>query len=318
MKARRYKDGTYNHIYQRTINRFNIFYDVTDYLVYYTIVFIAAQKYEVSVLGLCLMIDHIHMLVRTSSRKVLSEFVSYVTSVFVREYNSSIGRRGPLFAERFGSAPKSDKKRLMSAIIYVGNNPVERKICLYSEQYRWNFLAYLDSSFPFSEPLIAGRVSYRLNKAFKEVDRHREDGRYLNHGILNRLLKDLNAIEKEQLVDYIITRYRVIDEAALMSHFEDFSELLKSMHSTTGSEYEINEDFDRMSDNVYCDMIRVLSNVYGNDVRKSIVLRKEEKLLIADEIRRQTAAPMWQIFKFLHLSDVEKCRNIEGVVRWKM
>ena len=153
MKARRYKEGACNHVYQRTIDRFNIFYDITDYLVYYTIVSIAVQKYEVTILALCLMIDHIHMLISTSSKKVLSTFVSFITSVFVREYNSSIGRKGPLFDERFGSAPKSDKKKLMSTIIYIGNNPVERKLCLRAEQYRWNFIASLDSDYPFSEPI---------------------------------------------------------------------------------------------------------------------------------------------------------------------
>ena len=112
MKARRYKEGVCNHIYQRTINRFNIFYDLTDYLVYYTICSVAAHKYDVIVLGLCLMIDHIHMLVISRSRAVLSKFVSYISSVFVREYNSSIGKHGPLFEERFGSAPKMDKKKL--------------------------------------------------------------------------------------------------------------------------------------------------------------------------------------------------------------
>jgi len=126
MKARKYKEGVCNHIYQRTINRFNIFYDLTDYLVYYTICSVAAQKYDVIVLGLCLMIDHIHMLAISRSRAVLSNFVSYISSVFVREYNSSIGRQGPLFEERFGSAPKMDKKKLISAIIYLGNNPVRR------------------------------------------------------------------------------------------------------------------------------------------------------------------------------------------------
>lgn len=304
MKERRYKDGYYNHIYQRTIKRFNIFYDITDYLVYYTIVSVAVKKYAVSVLGLCLMIDHIHMLARASSKVVLSEFMSYVTSIFVREYNFSIGRRGPLFEERFGSAPKSDKKKLISAIIYIGNNPVERKVCLCAEQFRWNFLAYIHSDFPFSEPIIASKVSYRFKKVLKEVCYHRDNGRYLNYSILNRLLKGLTAIEKNQLVDYIITQYKVIDKDTLMRHFEDYAELLRSMHSTTGSEYEIKEDFDRMSDDVYRDMIRLVGNIYGPVVRSSIVLKTEDKLQIADVIRRQIAAPMWQIAKFLHLSNL--------------
>ena len=301
MKARRYKEGAFTHVYQRTIDRFNSFYDITDYLVYYTIVSIAVQKYEVSILALCLMIDHIHMLVSTSSKKVLSTFVSFITSVFVREYNSSIGRMGPLFDERFGSSPKSDKKKLMSAIIYIGNNPVERKLCLRAEQYRWNFISSLDSDFPFSEPVTLSEASYHLKKAVQEVNLHRSKGRYLNYGILNRLMKNLTTMERNQLADYIVSTYNVIDKTALMRHFEDHAELLKSMHSTTGSEYEIKEDFDTRSDAIYRDMIKVAQSIYGSNARRVIELCKDEKLQLMGEIRRRTAAPLWQIAKFLHV-----------------
>ena len=119
MRGRKFKRNICNHVYQRTIDRFNIFYDTIDYLVYFTIFCVSASKYKVTVLGLCLMIDHIHALVTASCKCVLSNFISNVTSVFVREYNSSLNRKGPLFEKRFGSAPKVDKKRLMSAIIYI-------------------------------------------------------------------------------------------------------------------------------------------------------------------------------------------------------
>ena len=105
MKTRKFKAKACNHIYQRTINRFNIFYDMSDYLSYFTIFSMTAIKSEVLVLGLCLMIDHIHMLVSAPDKTTLSRFISSVTSVFVRQYNTDIGRTGPLFEKRFGSAP---------------------------------------------------------------------------------------------------------------------------------------------------------------------------------------------------------------------
>ena len=37
-----------------------IFYDLEDYLVYYTVFCVLAVKYGIIVYGLCLMIDHIH------------------------------------------------------------------------------------------------------------------------------------------------------------------------------------------------------------------------------------------------------------------
>lgn len=130
MEKRRFLRGEYNHVYQRTVSGNNIFYDTEDYLVYYTIFSVLSKRYGVVSLGLCLMIDHIHSLIYASSREVLSRFVSHVTLQFVKEYNSTYGRSGPLF-DRFGSAPKKGMKLLRTAISYLYNNPVEKMLCRY-------------------------------------------------------------------------------------------------------------------------------------------------------------------------------------------
>ena len=117
MKVRRFKSGAVNHVYQRTQNRFNIFYDLADYLVYFTMFCTFARQAGIVVWGLCLMIDHIHALIQTENMKDLSDFMSRVTSVYARAYNKARGRKGSLFEERFGSAPKSDVKKLLSSII---------------------------------------------------------------------------------------------------------------------------------------------------------------------------------------------------------
>jgi len=305
MKARRYKEGVCNHIYQRTINRFNIFYDLTDYLVYYTICSVAAHKYDVIVLGLCLMIDHIHMLVISRSRAVLSKFVSYISSVFVREYNSSIGRQGPLFEERFGSAPKMDKKKLISAIIYLGNNPVEKHICRKAEQYRWNFIACLGSDHPFSEKIPRKKMTFGLRKAIDMVDWYHAQGCYLNHTILYRMMDSLTPAERNYLTDYIVSKYNVVSAAGLKRYFDTYEQLLTSLHSTTGSEYDLKEELDRSSDSVYREIILEMRKIFGPDVRRSIVCSSEKKFELADHLRHKTAASLHQIFKFLHL-EVER------------
>ena len=302
MKARRFKEGSCNHIYQRTKDRFNIFYDLADYLVYYTIFSVAASKYNVIVIGLCLMIDHIHMLVIPQNRTILSIFVSYVSSVFVREYNSSICREGSLFEERFGSAPKKDKKKLISAIIYLGNNPVEKHICQEAEQYRWNFIAYLASDHPFSEKIYRKKMSLRLRKAVNIVDSYHDKGLYLNHTILYRMMDGMTSTEINYLTDYIISRYNIISKAELKQYFSTYEQLVTSLHSTTGSEYDLKEDFDRSSDYVYRKMIQEIRKLLGEPVRNVIVCNNEKKLSIAEHLRRTTGATSRQILKFLHIS----------------
>lgn len=128
-KRRKFYRGVVNHVYQRTIDGVHLFYTVDDCLVFFTILSICARSAEVQILELCLMHNHIHILVKTETLKTLSRFVDHFSAWFVQEYNSYVGRTGKLLTKNFGSAPKWDEKRLRSAIIYVGNNPVEKKFC---------------------------------------------------------------------------------------------------------------------------------------------------------------------------------------------
>ena len=80
------------HIYQRTISGFNLFYSLEDFLVLYTIVALQVRRSGVCLLGMCIMIDHLHLLVRADSLTRLSGFISAYTSLYVREFNSHLGR----------------------------------------------------------------------------------------------------------------------------------------------------------------------------------------------------------------------------------
>ena len=79
-----------------------------------------------------------------------------VAGIFMRDatrwyallFNKYYGRKGSVFTPRFGSASKVGDKKVRTAIAYLYNNPVERKICVRAEAYRWNFLAYA-GRYPF-------------------------------------------------------------------------------------------------------------------------------------------------------------------------
>ena len=77
-RKRRFQEGEVHHIYQRTIKKFNIFYDIEDYLVYYTIFAIAARQYRIIVLGLCQMYDHIHMLIEIPPKYSVSSVMEFL------------------------------------------------------------------------------------------------------------------------------------------------------------------------------------------------------------------------------------------------
>ncbi len=303
MKKRKFVEREVNHTYQRTISGFNIFYEVEDYLVYYTIYSVMARKYEIVVYGLCLMIDHIHSLCAATDRDRFSRFMSHVSNVFVKEYNREHARSGSLFEARFGSAIKLGLKLIRTAIAYLYNNPVERYLCKYAQEYRWNFLAYGQSANPFSDPLILRNASSALRRAVKEVNESHMARRHLTYAQLRRLFATLDNSEKNQLIDHIVTCYSVIRYDILSTEcYDGFSNMLIAINSNAGSEYDIDELKFGRSDVEYRELYRYVHSLGYTSAGDVMSLDVYERLTLYDEMRRYTSANHYQICKFLHLS----------------
>ena len=297
MEKRRFLRGEYNHVYQRTVSGNNIFYDTEDYLVYYTIFSVLSKRYGIVSLGLCLMIDHIHSLIYASSREVLSRFVSHVTLQFVKEYNSTYGRSGPLF-DRFGSAPKKGMKLLRTAISYLYNNPVEKMLCRYAQEYRWSFLV---GGIQLSDKSSGSRKSMALRKAVKEIDWMADKGLYLNYKVLRRLMRELTADEKSAMADYIIRKYAFIRYDLLADCYGGWDKMLMAINSNAGSEYDVKESKGTRSDVEYREIYLYLKSHGYQHPGDVIVLPEERKRILAHDLLNSTSATRYQIGKFLHL-----------------
>lgn len=302
-RKRRFVDGECNHIYQRTLNGFNIFYDREDYLLFYMIFSTSARKFRVRIMLLCLMVDHIHVLLEADSCKEMADFVRYYTSVFVREYNDSIGREGQLMYKSFGSAPKKGEKKTRSAIVYIGNNPVEKKMCAVAEEYRWNFIAYLNNKTPFSQAIPTRDRRKILRKAMKEVRDEAGLNRYINYSKLRWYMTRLNEAEREMLTDYIISTYMPIDIELLMDYYSDIDQMVSAMRASAGSDYDIREKVTPHPDLVYERMADVVRAETGlEQCRKVVMLPFDRKMELVRKIQNAVfSAQLYQICKFLHL-----------------
>lgn len=291
-----------NHVYQRSINGVNLFYGYEDFLVFYTIFAVCAKSAGIKVLQLCIMYNHFHCLIRTSTMRELSCFMDRFTSWFVMEFNLSIGRKGKLLKKNFGSAPKWDDKAVRNSINYVGNNPVEKKLCKRAEEYRWNFLAYEFCKNPFSEPLKREFASKPLRRALTETDNMARLNLPIKYAQIRRMMKELSDKEKEQLIDYIIRKYLPFDYTELISYYGSYQNMLTAMASNTGSEYDIREERDMESDVEYDKMASYIRKQYPDKMIRSVtVLPKSEKASLAMELQRNTNASYRQICRFLHM-----------------
>lgn len=290
------------HIYQRTIHGFNIFYSTEGFLVFYTIVSIYARRYGVCLMGLCQMIDHIHLLCMSKDLSIMSRFVSSYTSVFVKEFNSFIGRSGKLFEKAYGSAVKKDEKKVRSAIAYLFNNPVEKKLCNKAEDYRWNYLKYYDSE-KRHETLKLSRQARRIIKVIEECY---HNDRYLGYGLLTNLLLKSTPEEKNIIIDHIIRLYFPFDKAMLISHYRSYKDMVTAINSNTGSEYEIKEIHYNKTDLPYREMIAFFKKIGIHNVQSVICLPNKRKYEYLTHLKAATSASYTQIRKFLHIESSRK------------
>lgn len=303
MRNRKFIKNSLQHTYQRSIDKGVVFYSTEDYLVLFTLCCTYSKVYKIGILGICIMLNHIHYLLESNSKKDMSDFIQVVTSVFVKMYNQNILRKGSLFTPLYGSSSKYGNKKIRTIIAYLYNNPVEKNICSKADEYRWSFLAYANNKFPFSEKIRKNQMSKRLRDLLKIVDERQSKNQALTYSLLNGYMPLLNKKEKSYLIDYVISTYSCINYSKLISYYGSFEKLKIAINSNTGSEYEIKEDFDNFSDKYAKELIKLTneSGFFKYSKRNFPELPKDELEKLVLHLSK-SKANIIQISRFLHIS----------------
>ena len=298
---RKVPEGSLLHIYKITVDGGVLFYRTIDHLVYYTIQSVMARRHNLSVLVSCHMFTHTHDLCAPVDPAQIARYEQDVNSVFAREYNRETGRKGQLFKKPFGSAAERGDKDKRSALVYILNNPVEKKLCRHSDENRWTFLAYYEREFPFSCKPVLKECRWALRDAIRMVDQEYRAGRYLKYALLHKLFSGLNSAEKEILTDFILQRYFYFDKEACYSLFDSWEQMKDAADASKGKEFNVGEVFDPSSDIPYREMVSITER-YGLLSSGLPLLRMQEvrRDKVADYLRRHTQASDMQIAKFLH------------------
>ena len=302
MKGRykKFRPNTVQHVYQRTIKGHLLFYSIKDYLVFYTIAAVVARRYGVQVLGLCLMVDHFHVLCICQSKKQFSAFMRDLTRWYALLFNQHYGRKGSIFTPRFGSASKVGEKKVRMAIAYLYNNPVERKICSNVMDYRWNFLAYAQKTYPFSE--ANEKMSKDYYRAVKMIQAQKRDNEPVNFAMLDRLMAPLSLAEKQRLTDMTIKEYAFVDYQKSTSYYKSFRKMVDAINGNTGAEYDVKEVFEPGSDRIYYALAKAVDGLSEyRDIRNLLSAPEDERRRIGVQLKTITGCTRRQIEKFLRL-----------------
>lgn len=300
-----YQRGAVGHIYQRARSGFVLFYSAKDSLVFFTMFSQLASKHHIHVLGLCLMYNHIHILVTADEHKSIARFMQELSSKFSKVYNARHCLKGRLLTT-YGLSNKRGDKQHRTSLAYLYNNPVEDRICGRAEDWHWNFLAYAESSHPYSEKLIMPKASARMRKAVAKVKAIHSQGMPLLYDVIDNLFTELYAAERRQLVDFIVREYSVIDFNGVINYYGSYENMLTAFSTNTGSEYEINEPHDTHSGKDFRKMAQHLAaDRRYTGISDIFRLPAEERIGYMNDLVLRCGVTIDHARKFLHIETVD-------------
>ena len=303
---RKISKSRYLHICQKSADNGLIFNVIEDFVVLFTILCVKAVSYDVSILAIGIMFNHFHLGGYFANKQVLAAFMNSSTSVYARLYNQRYHLKGQLFRRPFKSSPKKNEKKIRENLFYIWNNPVEKKAVKNAEDYRWNFMGYMESDHPFSKMLVESEASAELLRLIGKVKAKHKLGKYLGYRFFDGDYQRLSSIEKAQLIDYIIVTYGVINNVSVLKRFGSYDSMVLAAHSVSGAEYDLEDDMDEEDYRHYRQMISISSREGFN--LRSMRFNREFFVQNEDAFRRlyrmfrdEVGATDYEIAKFFHL-----------------
>ena len=301
-RKRKYNPKGFAHVYQRGYRMGVLFYSVKDILVFYTILNVLKKKYDITIVELVCMYNHYHLLLKADSQETVSCFMCEFETTYSKEFNKDIGAEGHVFQPNYGLSNKLGDKKKRDSCAYLANNPVEKGLAVKTEDYRWNFLAYVVSDHPFSKKLVVRKASTKMKKALAEVKYLHNHERYVNYIYLRKWFAVLSDDEINQLIDFIIVKYKLPDYDEAISLYGSYGSMLVAMNSNTGSEHDIHEDYSDKSYLPYVRLIRSLSREYGyGDPKDVLRLSPEDRRKLCEVLIRDKQVSRFIAETLLHI-----------------
>jgi len=139
---RSYLENSYYHIYNRGVEKRDIFLDDQDYKVFLHFL----KRYltkppespeqvrplwrsdlfdKIKLIAYCLMNNHFHLMVKQSTKEATTDFMRALIDSYVRYFNEKYERVGSLFQGRFKAVLIDSEPYLLHLTRYIHLNPIE-------------------------------------------------------------------------------------------------------------------------------------------------------------------------------------------------
>ena len=132
----------YYHIYNRGVNKQNIFKSDANYRFLIRKVKKYTVQDKIAVIAYCLMPNHYHFLFRQDGNISISNTMQAIFNSYTKAFNKMYGRSGTLFEERFKSILVDSGVYITHLCRYIHRNPIDIIKPLVSDITPWHYSNY--------------------------------------------------------------------------------------------------------------------------------------------------------------------------------
>jgi len=134
-RTRRLVDGARYHVIARANRREFILESDRMKEMLLTVIARARCRFRFSIDTLCIMDNHIHLLLRPGEGESLSRIMQWILSVFAVRFNRAFGLQGHVWYDRFKSVVIGGLPQFAHAYSYIRENPVVAGIVAHAREY---------------------------------------------------------------------------------------------------------------------------------------------------------------------------------------
>ena len=97
----------------------------------------AKRKHRFELISVCVMYNHVHLLIRPRGGESLSKIMQWILSVFAINFNKRFGLVGHVWRDRFRSKIIGSLRQFVATLNYIRNNPAKAQIVEHPDDYRY-------------------------------------------------------------------------------------------------------------------------------------------------------------------------------------
>jgi putative transposase len=136
-------DGHAYHLLNRGNRRQTIFHKPQDYRAFLGILAEAQERFRMPLCGVCVMKNHVHIVVWPDEARAISEYMHWVFNVHVHRYHLHYNLRGlgHLYQDRYKAFPIQNERHLYTVMRYVEGNALRAGLVRRAEEWEWSSLS---------------------------------------------------------------------------------------------------------------------------------------------------------------------------------